>query len=195
MTNPLIEIIRKRRSIRRYKPEQIADAELSEIIEAGRFAPSGGNNQTNHFIVIQNEQILSELKNIVASEFAKMEVAEDTYKSLKSAILQSKGGNYDFTYKAPTIVVLANMRGYGNAMADCAVALQNMMLAAASIGIGSCWINQLAWLTDNMAVRNYMEKLGLLETEVICGGLILGYSDQNEMPPLERKGNRVTYIK
>lgn len=195
MINQVTEVIKRRRSIRKYKAEQISDEELSLIIEAGRLAPSGGNNQTNHFMVIQNEEVLSELKKLAAGEFSKMEVTEDTYKSLKSAILQSKKGSYDFTYHAPTLVVAANVRGYGNAMADCAVGLENMMIAAASIHIGSCWVNQLKWLADNDIIKTYMARLGLAENEVICGGLILGYPDQNELPPLERKGNRVTYIK
>lgn len=195
MENQVLEVIRKRRSVRKYRPEQISDDELIQIIEAGRLAPSGGNNQTSHFVVIQNEETLNELKRLVAEEFSKMEVTDHTYKSLKSAILQSKKGSYDFTYQAPTLVVAANVRGYGNAIADCAVALENMMLAATSINIGSCWINQLKWLTDNDSIKKYLERLGLTEHEVVCGGLVLGYSDQKELTPLERKGNRVTYIK
>lgn len=195
MSNPVLEVIKKRRSIRKYKLSQIMDNELALIIEAGRFAPSGGNNQTTHFIVIQNEEILQELKRLVVEEFAKMEVTENTYKSLKSSILQSKAGNYDFTYHAPTLIVVANAQGYGNAMADCAVALENMMLAAESLNIGSCWVNQLKWLSDNDRIKQYMGKLGLAAGEVICGGLVLGYSDQPEAAPLERKGNRVTHIK
>jgi nitroreductase len=195
MENQVIAVIRKRRSIRKYRSEQISDDELSQIIEAGRFAPSGGNNQTSHFVVIQNEEILNELKKLATEEFAKMEVTDDTYKSLKSAILKSKKGDYDFTYHAPTLVVAANVRGYGNAMADCAVALENMMIAAASLNIGSCWVNQIKWLADNEVIKRYLEGLGIAEHEVVCGGVILGYSDQQELPPLERKGNRVTYLK
>lgn len=195
MDNQVLETIRRRRSIRRYKAEQIKEEELQAIVEAGRFAPSGGNNQTSHFIVIQKKETLEDLKKLAAVEFAQMEVTEDTYKSLKSAIVQSKKGAYDFTYQAPTLIVAANKRGYGNAMADCAVALENMMLAATSLGIGSCWINQLKWLTEHEAIRSYMEELGLAGDELICGGLILGYPDQGEMPPLARTGNRVTYVK
>jgi nitroreductase len=195
MENQVLEVIRKRRSIRRYRPEQINDDELAQIIEAGRLAPSGGNNQTNHFVVIQNEEVLNQLKELAAAEFSKMKVTEDTYKSLKSAILLSKKGSYDFTYHAPTFVVVANKRGYGNAMADCAVALENMMIAATSINIGSCWVNQLKWLTDNDSIKKYMESLGVDKDEIICGGLVLGYFDQKELAPPESKGNQVTYIK
>jgi Nitroreductase len=195
MENRILEIIKKRRSIRKYQPEQISDAELSQIVEAGRLAPSGGNNQTSHFIIIQNQKIMGDLKRLVEEEFSKMEIAADTYKSLKSAILKSKHGGYDFTYQAPTLVVAANIRGYGNAMADCAVALENMMIAAASLDIGSCWVNQLKWLADVPSVKKFLEDLGIAENEVVCGGLVLGYSAQQESAPLERKGNHVTYIK
>lgn len=132
---------------------------------------------------------------MVEKEFAKMEIKEDTYKSLKNSILASKKGGYDFTYNAPTLIVAANQKGYGNAMADCSVALENMMLAAVSLDIGSCWINQLYWLEDNKSIHAYMMKLGLTENERICGGLALGYSQISDMVPLKRIGNTVTYIK
>lgn len=195
MENKVLEVINKRRSIRKYKKEQISEEKLSLIIEAGRFAPSGGNNQTNHFIVIQNRETLQELKLMVEKEFAKMEIKEDTYKSIKNSILASKKGGYDFTYNAPTLIVSTNQKGYGNAMADCSVALENMMLAAVSLDIGSCWINQLHWLDDNKSIHAYMMKLGLTENETICGGLALGYSQMSDMVPLKRTGNTVTYIK
>lgn len=195
MENQLLELIKRRRSIRKFKPEQITDAELHEILQAGRFAPSGGNNQTTHFIVIQNPQVLADLKTLAMQEFSKMEVEENTYKSLKASILQAKKGGYDFLYGAPTYIIVTNLRGYGNAIADSAVALENMMLAATSLNIGSCWINQLKWLTDNEIIKNYIEKLGVSSNEIICGGVVLGYPDQQNLKPLERSGNKVTYIR
>jgi nitroreductase len=195
MGNQVLEVISKRRSVRKYKPEQVSEEKLSLILEAGRFAPSGGNNQTSHFIVIQNRETLQELKLLVEKEFAKMEIKENTYKSIKNSILASKKGGYDFTYNAPTLIVVANQRGYGNAIADCSVALENMMLEATSLDIGSCWINQLHWLDDNESINEYMMKLGLANNETICGGLALGYSQISDMAPLARTGNTVTYIK
>lgn len=196
MENKVTEVIKARRSIRSYKPEQISSEELECIIEAGRFAPSGGNNQTTHMIVIQDQSILAELKQLTTEEFAKMEIKEDTYSSIKSSITQSRTGKYDFTKNAPTLIVVANKRGYGNAMADCACVLENMMIAATSINIGSCWVNQLRWLADNEIVKEYVKnKLNIREEEIICGGLILGYSNQDNLVPLQRKGNPVTYIK
>jgi len=195
LTNEVINNIYKRRSIRKYKHEQIKDEEIEIIIEAGRYAPSGGNNQTNHFLVIQSESVLSKLKQLVVQEFSKMEIEENTYKSLKYSIIQSKKGDYDFIFNAPTLVVVGNVKGYGNAMADAAVAIENMMLAATSLNIGSCWINQLKWLTNNTVIQNYLIELGLATNQCVCGGLSLGYSDSTILNALPRTGNKVTYIK
>ncbi len=129
-----IEAILTRRSTRRYSGEMPERAIVEKVIEAGRYAPSGGNNQTK--------------------------------------------------------------KGYGNALADSACALENMMIAANALDMGSCWINQLHWLDENETVRNFMYKYGLGEDETITGGLIFGYSEAGEpiREPLERKGNPVTWV-
>lgn len=191
----IMEVIQKRRSIRKFKQEQIRDEELQKIVAAGQAAPSGSNNQSSHFIVIQSQKVLDELRALVRDEFAKMDEADDTYASVKTSIRLSKKGTYNFMYNPPTFIIATNKRGYGNATADCALALGNMMLMAAELGVGTCWINQLKWLADNAAVKAYLAKLGVGEDEVVCGSLAVGYSDQPELPPVVRKGNKADYIK
>ena len=149
--NEVLETIRRRRSVRRFSPEPLPEEVLAAVIEAGRQAPCGGNSRTTHFMVIRSCEAREELRRLAVREFARMEAAEDTYKSLKKAILSSKKGDYVYDYRAPVLVVTANRVGYPNAMADCACALENMMLAAASLDVGSCWINQLHWLDENPA--------------------------------------------
>ncbi len=190
-----LEAILTRRSTRRYS-EAVPDKELIEkVIEAGRYAPSGANNQTTHFIVFTDKGVLKDMAELVQAEFAKMELTDDMYISLKGSITASRKGNYVFHYGAPVFIVVANKKGYGNAMADSACALENMMIAANALDLGSCWINQLHWLDENEAVRSFMLRHGLLEDETITGGLILGYpaegAPNREM--LERKGNPVTW--
>lgn len=191
----ILEIIKKRKSVRKYKPEQISNAALNSIMEAGRLAPSGSNNQTSHFVVVQNPAILDELRAVVRAEFAAMEITEETYGSIKTSIKLSQKGTYNFMYNPPTLVIAANLRGYGNAMADCSLALGNMMLMAAELNIGSCWINQLKWLSDHEKIKNYIEKLGIGKEEIICGSLALGYADQPSLASVVIKGNRVDIIK
>ena len=189
-----ITAILTRRSTRKYS-EKVPDRGLIEkVIEAGRHAPSGGNSQTTHFIVFTDEQMLTELATLVKDEFAKMEYTENMYASLKASIMASKRGSYVFHYNAPIFIVVANKKGYGNSMADSSCALENMMIAANALDLGSCWINQLHWLDENDAVHEYLMGHGLEADETITGGLILGYPDgELAREPLERKGNPITW--
>ncbi len=191
-----IEAILTRRSTRKYK-EELPDREIIErVIETGRYAPSGGNSQSTHFIVFTDKTVLSEMAQLVKNEFSKMEAGEDTYISLKNSINASKKGDYVFHYNAPVLIVTANKKGYGNALADSACALENMMIAANALDLGSCWINQLHWLDENNNIRAFMKSYGLKDDETITGGLILGYADGGtpERVPLKRTGNPVDWV-
>ena len=191
-----IVAILTRRSTRKFD-NKIPDKELiQKVVNAGRYAPSGANSQTSHFIVITNKEVLKEIAELVQGEFAKMEISEDMYVSLKGSINASKKGDYVFHYNAPVLIVIANKKGYGNAIADSSCALENMMIAANAFDLGSCWINQLHWLDDNERIRTFLEGYGLKKDETITGGLALGFSE-NGLPnrkPLDRKGNVVTWV-
>ena len=193
-----IEAIMTRRSTRSYKPDAVEREKLEKIIEAGRYAPSGGNNQSNHFIVIQNNEVLQKLAKLAEEAFAKMEVTENTYSSLKSSILQSKKGGYIFYYKAPVLIIVANQKDYGNNIADCNVAIENMLIAANDLDLGSCYINQLHWLNEDEKILPYLQELGLKENERVYASMVVGYPKSADgLPqrsPLKRKGNEVIYI-
>ena len=191
-----MEAIFTRRSTRRMNSKLPPRELIEKIIEAGRAAPSGCNSQTTHMLVITRKEVLAELAAIVQDAFAAMEVGEDAYISLRNSVGAAKKGNYVFHYGAPVLIVTANRKGYGNALADSACALENMMIAANALDLGACWINQLHWLDENDNVRAYMEKLGLRQDETITGGLILGYgyNGQPVRSELKRTGNPVTWI-
>jgi nitroreductase len=190
-----IEAILTRRSTRKYSDVMPERDLIEKVIEAGRYAPSGHNNQTTHFIVFTGKEVLSELAETVRDEFSKMDVTEDMYVSMKGSVMAAKKGGYVFHYGAPVLIVVANKIGYGNAMADSACALENMMIAANALDLGSCWINQLHWLDENKVIRELMYKHGLKEDETINGGLIIGYPADGiiNRQMTERKGNPVTW--
>lgn len=187
-----------RRSTRSYKPDAVESEKLNKVIEAGRFAPSGGNNQTNHFLIVQNKDVLQKLAALARESFAKMEVTAETYSSLKTSILLSKKGDYVFHYNAPVLIIVANQKDYGNNIADCAVAVENMMIEANELDLGSCWINQIHWLTEDEKILSYLRELGLKENERVYASMALGYANSTDgkpaRKPLPRKGNEVTYI-
>ena len=191
-----LEAVFTRRSTRSMKPEAPPREIVEKIIEAGRAAPSGSNSQTTHMIVITKKEVLSELSDLVKEAFAAMEAAPDTYVSLRRSISAAKKGNYVFHYGAPVLIVTANRKGYGNAVADSACVLENMMIAANAMDLGACWINQLHWLDENKKIRDFMEKLELKQDETITGGLILGYGADGTPArgEIKRTGNPVTWI-
>jgi nitroreductase len=192
------EAIITRRSTRKYRQDAIEPDKLQKIIEAGRCAPSGGNNQTNHFLVVQNAEILAKLTSLAEAAFAKMTVNENTYPSLKNSILASQKGGYVFNYRAPVLIIVANRKDYGNNMADSVAAIENMMIAANALDLGSCYINQLYWLNEDPALLTTLRELGLKEEERVYASMTLGYAAaESGLPnrkPLERKGNEVTFI-
>jgi len=193
-----LEAIISRRSTRSYKPDAVEPEKLQKIIDAGRHAPSGGNNQTCHFLIVQNKEVLNKLATLAENAFAKMEVTPETYSSLKMSINLSKKGGYVFHYNAPVLIIVANQKNYGNNMADCAVAVENMLIAANALDLGSCWINQLHWLTEDAEILSYLRELGLKENERVYASLVVGYAKSEDgLPnrkPLPRKGNEVTFI-
>ena len=191
-----LEAIYTRRSTRNYKPDAVEKEKLTKILEAARQAPSGGNNQTNHFLVIQSREVLDKLIALTEAGFRKMEADETTYPSLRHAIEASKKGGYVFCYNAPLLIVVANRKSYGNNIADCACALENMMVAANALDLGSCYINQLRWLNEDEALVDYLRSLGMKENERVYGAVIIGYpaSGLPNRSLMAQKGNEVTWI-
>ena len=190
--------IATRHSTRKFKEEPVPQEVLDKVIEAGRQAPSGKHKNQSRFIVIRKKEVLQELIALVQQEFAKMEVTPENDDNFGGAIRAAKKGGYVFMYNAPVLIVVANKRDYGNKYADVSCAMQNMMLAANALDLGSCWINQLRWLQDNPVLRGYLQKLGMAEDEEVCASLSIGYPDTPDGLPGRRvmrvTGNPVVYI-
>lgn len=190
-----LQLVKQRRSVRSYTDEPLSEQEAEQILQAAIYAPSGGNNQSSHFLVIQDRACIQRLREIALQAFSKMQIEEGMYASLASTIRRAQNGGYDFTYGAPMLVLAANRRGYGNAMADCALAMENMFLQATAMGLGSCYINQFHWLTEDQRLLQALYELGLEQEEMICAGGVFGHPAKGELAPLKRFGNRITYIR
>lgn len=191
----LFELIRTRRSTRSYRPAPLPDGVLEKIIEAGRYAPSGNNNQTTRFIAITSQEKLARLREVITGVLANTPAREGMPPPLLGLIKRTQEGPVDVNYGAPVLVITANKKGYANAMADCSCALMNMMLMAEQEQVGSCWINQYRLMGEAPPLQAFMKELGMQEDEEVYGALVLGYTDKLEGEPLPRKGNPVTYVR
>ena len=150
-TNEVLENIKARRSVRAYTEQQVPEEDLRTILEAATYAPSGMHLETWHFTAIQNVSKLAELNERIKGAFAKSDDVR----------LQERARNkaYCCYYHAPTLVIVSNEPTQWWAGMDCACAIENMFLAAQSLGIGSCWINQLGTTCDDPGVREFITEM------------------------------------
>lgn len=175
--NEVLENIQLRRSVRAYTEQQVSLEDLNLILKAATCAPSGMNYQTWRFTAIQDTAILKELNEQIKGAFTRSEEMR----------LQERGHNESYCcyYQAPTLVIVSNDPTQWWAGMDCACALQNIFLAATSLGISSCWINQLGQTCDDPQVRAFLTRLGIPESHRVYGCAALGYAAS--VPLKERK--------
>ena len=184
--NEVIDCILARRSTRNYQDRQIDAVQLETILNAAIWAPSGGNNQSWLFTAIQNQEILVKLNELVKEGFQHW-IPDDDYPGKLGAKAASEKPSYNFYYHAPTLIIASNRPGYENAMADCALALENIFLAAQSLGLGSCYINQLHWLRNDPILREFLFELGIPREHTICSAAAIGYIGKESSPPPRKK--------
>ena len=155
METSCYDLILDRRSCRSYLPDPLPRTLLSQIVEAGLHAPTAMNRQLCRFFVITDRALLNSISHAV------------------SARLKRYAGK-DCTYGAPALVVVTAPADHELAYQDTACAMENMMLAAASLGVGSCWINQPYYISGDPDFRALFTPAGLGDGEQICASLALG---------------------
>jgi len=188
--NDVLESIRKRRSVRAYEERKIPRDILNAIIEAGNEAPSAMNSQPWRFVVVEDEMAKRKLLSTALPQAKKIteavkDVDPERYAMIKKRYAELPDPVY---YSAPAIVfVIGGGRYAGH---SCPLACENMMLAAHSLGLGSCWVGFGAMVTDDPDVRNLLE---LKEGDAIFGPILLGYpKGETQRPP--KKGPHVKWI-
>lgn len=170
--NNTINDIMNRRSIRKYKPEQITREELDIILQAGICAPTGKNGQSPILIAVQNKEVRDLLSRMNA---------------------QVLGADVDPFYGAPTVVVVLAKADSPHAVQDGSLVLGNMMTAAKAIGLGSCWINRAREVFDSAEGKQLLARWGVEGDYIGVGNCILGYPDEEPvMKP--RKPDYIRYI-
>lgn len=190
MENQVMNAILSRRSVRVFQEKQISDDELNLLLQAAVWAPSGSNSQSWRFTAVQNPRVLAEINALLRRGFLEWQPSETEYPAKLGAKKRAENESCNFFYHAPTLIIASNVPDYANAMADCSCALENLFLAAQSVGLGACWINQLTWLQENAALRAYLfTAAGIPKEHVICGAAAVGCPAGNlPKAPARREG-------
>lgn len=172
--NETIKNLIERRSCRRYKDEQIKDEELALILKAGEYAPTGMGLQSPKMIVLQNKEIIQGLSKINAKVMGK---------------------DIDPFYSAPTVIVVLADKTKHTYIEDGSLVLGNLMNAANSLGIGSCWINRAKEEFETVEGKELLKEWNVSEDYVGIGHCILGYPEGTLLEPKPRKDDYITIIK
>jgi len=183
--NEVLKTIKSRRSVRAYKPEQIKDEELSLIIEAGIYAPTGHNDQPWHFTVIQDRELIRDI-NIKC----KLKMAESNIEWARNI---AANPNSDITYNAPCLIIVSGRKTGVSWQIDCSAAVENMLLAAESLNIGSVWLGLVRFY---FSYDGAAKSLGIPEGYEPYFAAAFGYKkNDGEQPAPERDYDVVNYIR
>lgn len=171
--NDVIQNILERRSVRKFTDREISKQHLEQIVNAGIHAPSGMNKQLWHFSAVQDKRLLNRLADTVGQ------------------ILGREG--YDF-YRPDALILVSNDRDNAHGAADSACALENIFLAAHSLGIGSVWINQFNGICDDKALRPLLTECKVPENHIIYGAAALGYAEHPYNPSHRETDGKIDFV-
>lgn len=174
MEKDFFEIIRTRRSCRSYRKEQIKDEELKAVLEAGTYAPTSRGKQAPFIVAVQNEELLVRLAKMNAEV---MGVTSNPY------------------YDAPTYILVVVSTESHNPICDGSCVLENMMLAANALGLGTCWIHREREMFETEEGKQLLKEWGIPENVIGVGALAIGYPDGGPSPAKPRKEGYYRIIK
>ena len=172
--NETIKVLIERRSIRKYKDIQITEEELNTILECGMYAPSGKNKQSGLIVVIQNKELIAKIAKINAS-------------------FVNKEGLNPF-YDAPTLIIVFADKNISTYIQDGSAIITNMLNAAYSIGVSSCWIHRAKETFETEEGKKLLQEWGIPSNYEGIGNCVLGYADCENPKPFPRKDNYVIRV-
>jgi nitroreductase len=193
----LIDLIKSRRTIRKYKLEQIKDEELNMIIESGLYAPSSGGRQYPKFLVLQDKDTLLKLGKINRMAFGCANSDKIRYVSMAQPSIADTNDIKNGFYDAPTVIAIFTPKNWDYSIHDAVMAAAFMTLTAWSLGIGSCFVSRSEETFESDFGQEIIKKAGLdkLGEEYIARAfLTLGYPDGEIGNAKPRENNRVIIL-
>ena len=205
--NTVLETIKSRRSIRKYHSGQIKQEELDIILESGIYAPTGHNDQPWHFTVIQDKESIDHMNTETKKNMANAPI--DWLKNM------GKNETLHIYHNAPTVIIFSGRKDALAPLIDCSAAAQNMLLAAKSLNIGSCWVGLAKFFFQNpenaekldlasffqtiiedMYIPENASKVNIPEGYEPYFAVTLGYpASPKDIPAPTREADVVDYIK
>lgn len=174
--NETLRNIKSRRSIRKFKNDEVPQELIEMIVEAGTYSASGKNAQAPIILVVKDKK--------KREEFSKI-----------NARIGGKQEGFDPFYGAPVILVVLAKKSVSTAIYDGSLVMGNLMLAAHSLGLGSIWIHRAKEEFEDDFGKNILKELGIEEEYIGIGHCAIGYIDGEYPKASKRKDNWIYYLK
>ena len=171
--NQTLELMETRRSIRRFKPDQVPNELIDQIVTAGTWAATSRNLQSPIILAVTNKEVRDRLSRWNA---------------------EIMGTSSDPFYGARVVLVVLADKSVPNRIYDGSLVMGNLMLAAHSLGLGSCWIHRAKEEFESEEGRELLKSLGIEGEYEGIGHCVLGYVDGEYPKAPERKENWVYYM-
>ena len=167
-----LKTIKERRSCRNFKPDMVSKELLDKVLEAGTWAPTGIGMQSPIIIAVTNKEL------------------RDKLSKMNAEIMGSKADPF---YGAPVVLVVLADKNKSTHVYDGSLVMGNLMLAAADLGLGSCWIHRAKEEFESEEGKGILKALGIEGDYEGIGHCVLGYAAEPANEPKERKASYVYY--
>ena len=171
--NEVIECLITRRSCKNYKDKQIDKKDLDLILKAGTYAANGKGQQSPIIIVLEDKEKIKQLSKINA---------------------EILGANVDPFYNAPTVLIVMADKRVFTYVEDGSLVIGNLMNAAHSLGLGSCWIHRAKEEFETPEGKALLKEWGIDENYVGIGHCLLGYANEEPKTPAKRKEDYIRFV-
>jgi nitroreductase len=182
--NEVITAILERRSVRDFTDEGITPDELDVILQCARYAPSANNTQNWHFTAIRDRAAIQKVNAWIAAE-----IKESGNPGLQGILERADGKVFR---NAPCVIIVSTERQDRFGMINASAATQNILLAAQSLGLGSCWIGTVGILGQGARADEYASELRIPAGYAPFFGITLGHKASGAVEAPARKGGVVT---
>lgn len=189
----ILDVMKERRSIRKYQDKQISREDLEKIIEAGLYAPNAGGGQRARIVAVHNEKLAEKIGRLNLARFDRSRLAGGHVSFEQPSNIDDPTIKNGF-YGAPAVCVIFSAKNFLYSIPDAFCCAENMVLEAANLGIASCIIARGEETFDNEVGRELLKEWGIPDTDIARCFVILGYCDGDYPQIKPRKGNRFLII-
>ncbi len=171
--NEVLRVIKARRSVRAFKSDSVPEDMLQAVLEAGTYAPTGGGRQSPRIVAITTPSYRERISRLNAKVMGK---------------------DVDPYYGAPVVVLVLAEGSANTFVEDGSCVLENMMLAASSLGLGSVWVHREREIFDSGEGKELLREWGLPETLRGVGSIALGFPLSPGGPAQKRKEDYILCV-